>query len=62
MAITYRCTACGSSNVIADATVRWDVAEQEWIVSGIFDAMTCGDCDKECDHGFPCIETADEEV
>jgi hypothetical protein len=41
------CPYCGSEDVSKDATVRWDIDEQRWGVSGIFDNAHCDGCDTE---------------
>lgn len=45
--ITIRCAACGSDNVMRDASARWDDASQSWFLGEVFDAAFCDSC--ECD-------------
>lgn len=41
------CPDCGSENVSKDATVRWDVDNQDWSISGIKSVGFCSDCKTE---------------
>lgn len=41
------CPYCGSEDVSADATVRWDINNQSWGLSGIHDGGHCDGCDTE---------------
>jgi len=41
------CPYCGSDNVVVDATARWDVALQEWVLSGVHDSGGCEQCGEE---------------
>jgi RNA polymerase subunit RPABC4/transcription elongation factor Spt4 len=42
------CPRCGSDDVAADAAARWDVQNQDWSVSDIFDkGHSCGNCGAE---------------
>jgi hypothetical protein len=43
--ITIRCAACGSDNVMRDASARWDYAGQTWSLSDVFDAAFCDSCE-----------------
>lgn len=49
MSIEYLCERCGSTNVVSDAILRWDVALQTWIVVGHYDSSECLDCAEETD-------------
>lgn len=43
------CSTCGSDDVLADATARWDADEQRWEVTNISDkGHSCNECDGEC--------------
>lgn len=41
------CPECGSPDVSVDATARWDIEAQDWVMSGTFDDRTCGSCGYE---------------
>lgn len=41
------CEECGSTNVTKDASARWDVAAQDWSLSGLQDCEVCDDCGGE---------------
>jgi len=41
------CPRCGSDDIIRDATARWDIQNQCWMLSGTFDYETCGRCEAE---------------
>lgn len=41
------CSNCGGENVSCDATVQWDIDQQDWIISGIHDGDFCDDCEDE---------------
>jgi hypothetical protein len=41
------CPHCGGENVSKDATARWDVSQQAWLISGMHDGEHCDDCDVE---------------
>lgn len=43
--ITIRCAACGSDDVMRDASARWDDASQSWLLSSVFDAGFCDSCE-----------------
>lgn len=44
------CPYCGSTDVTADAAVRWDIENQQWDVSNVFDSdHLCGSCDRMFD-------------
>ena len=45
--VTYVCDSCGSTNVISDASTKWDVATQQWIIVGHYDSAECVDCEEE---------------
>jgi len=47
MKLDYFCKACGSRNVFRDATARWDVNAQAWVLAGVCDHSTCGECGRE---------------
>lgn len=41
------CRYCGSDDVVADATARWDVKGQCWEHSHAFDSGSCCECGEE---------------
>ena len=41
------CPDCGSDNVTRDACARWSVQTQDWILSTVYDDITCNDCGRE---------------
>lgn len=41
------CRHCKSDDVGMDASARWDVAKQEWVLSGTYDDAWCAQCDGE---------------
>lgn len=43
--ISIRCEKCGGTDVIRDASARWDEIAQDWSLSGVFDAAFCETCD-----------------
>jgi hypothetical protein len=43
------CRKCGCENLARDATARWDIALQDWMITGLFDATSCDDCGAESD-------------
>jgi len=45
------CPSCGSDDVAADASARWDVETQSWQIYGIFDNKMCQECGYES-HTF----------
>lgn len=54
------CRRCGSDDVSADATVRWNVDLQDWEISDVCGGEYCGACDfdttlveKEIEDGLP---------
>ena len=42
--ITHRCPSCGSDDVCAEASAKWDNDKQEWIMSDVHDMITCQEC------------------
>jgi len=40
--IKYACLTCGSEDVTFDATAAWDVEEQAYVVSTLYDDCFCG--------------------
>ena len=50
------CPYCGSDDIVRDALAEWSVEEQEWVLRGTFDDMTCEECGEEFD------EAGEEEV
>lgn len=46
--VVWCCTTCGSTNVLADAFVAWNVELQQWEVAAVMDnghsCEDCGDC------------------
>lgn len=47
MTLQYRCKDCGSLDIVRDAFADWDVEEQEWVLSSVYDYMCCRDCGEE---------------
>ena len=43
------CRNCGSENLACDAAARWDIAIQDWTITGLFDSTSCDDCGAESD-------------
>ncbi len=43
------CRKCGSENLARDAAARWDIAIQDWMITGLFDSTSCDDCGAESD-------------
>ena len=41
------CKYCDSDDLVRDAVVRWDVDQQEWVLSTTFDDVTCCSCNAE---------------
>ncbi|MEY2117095.1 hypothetical protein [Rhodanobacter sp. FW106-PBR-R2A-1-13] len=42
------CPHCGSDDVIHTGTMVWDIASQDWMVSGLYDkGAACNACDRE---------------
>jgi hypothetical protein len=41
------CSHCGSTDVYADATARWDAQKDEWIMSCVHDDRYCDQCGGE---------------
>lgn len=56
------CRHCGSEDVLADAYAEWDVEEQKWVISNIFDkGAYCNSCDGESRiEEVPLMESPDE--
>lgn len=53
------CEGCGSADVCIDAVARWDIATQDWALSGTHDTITCQVCEYEshsCDERDATIE------
>ena len=50
------CPKCGSDNVVADATARWNSENQQWEVSSVFEQGGCDECGHE-DIDFPWVES-----
>lgn len=42
--INMICGGCGSNDVGRDATARWCIDKQEWVLSGVFDNAFCEEC------------------
>ena len=54
----YRCSGCGSEDVVVRAEVYWDYDRQEWRFSEFLgDDDWCNNCQCEC-----CIEDVREEI
>lgn len=45
---SYRCTTCGSEDVLTDAWSRWNPALGEEELSSSFDDQYCDACEREC--------------
>jgi len=43
------CTVCGSDEVTADASARWDEDGDCWVLVGVHDSRWCDVCDSQCD-------------
>ncbi len=41
------CSACGSSDVYADATARWNANKSEWVLGAVLDDRYCDQCGAE---------------
>lgn len=42
------CPYCGSEDISADAAVRWDIENQEWQTTNVFDkGKLCDNCGEE---------------
>jgi len=44
--LDYRCTSCGGTEIIYDASAEWDTGQQEFVVSSTHDACFCNS--EEC--------------
>jgi len=42
--VGYRCPDCGSDHVGYEATSRWDVETQSWVLGHSYDDGWCNDC------------------
>lgn len=52
------CRDCGSTEIVRDASARWDVAAQDWTLSGVYDCTFCDECNGESDNLAEWIEAA----
>ena len=43
------CSACGSFDVYADATARWNANKSEWVLGAVLDDRYCDQCGAEAD-------------
>jgi hypothetical protein len=43
--IRFVCSQCGSDEVSIDASLYWDVDEQEWMPSEIYERGDCASCE-----------------
>ncbi|MBL1435560.1 MAG: hypothetical protein COB08_005105 [Rhodobacteraceae bacterium] len=43
------CSQCGSTDVYADATARWNVLKGEWVLGTVHDDRYCDNCGAEAD-------------
>lgn len=43
------CRHCGSTEIVRDASARWDVSAQDWSLSGVYDCTFCDECNREGD-------------
>lgn len=41
------CRYCGSNDVYADATAKWDPEANDWAVMDIHESGLCGDCGEQ---------------
>jgi predicted nucleic-acid-binding Zn-ribbon protein len=49
--VTLHCIECGSHNVVKDAFAEWDDDTQKWVLSHIYDAVSCLSCGYESKSG-----------
>lgn len=47
---SLRCPGCGTSDVLCDATARWDDGEKRWILVDVFEAGYCSGCEVDIGH------------
>jgi hypothetical protein len=47
---SLRCPGCGTSDVLCDASARWDNDERGWILVDVFEAAFCGGCEVDVGH------------
>jgi predicted RNA-binding Zn-ribbon protein involved in translation (DUF1610 family) len=45
--VQFYCKKCGSTDVVRDATAKWDVKKQQWVICGIQDMAYCNDCGED---------------
>jgi hypothetical protein len=41
------CKYCGGENISRDACVMWNVTDQRWEVTNLYDSFYCADCENE---------------
>ena len=52
----YVCEKCGGNNIEVDATARWDVGRQDWVVEQALNNDYCYDCGEEVDADFKPVD------
>ncbi len=45
--VEHCCTHCGGTAVTRDAWVEWEVAQQAWVISALFDFAFCHHCHRQ---------------
>ena len=50
------CPECGSDGITRDACARWSVEAQDWVLSSVYDDMTCDECGHDSPDGFKWVE------
>lgn len=56
MCLQIICPACGSENIVKDATATWNEERRQWELSDVQDHETCNDCGWEGDEAAIRIE------
>ena len=54
------CRKCGSDDVACDASARWDVTAQKWVMSGVMDDVTCEACGYDTSNPAFAVWTGDQ--
>ena len=44
----YRCTHCGSEDILCDAYAKWNIESQKWELYNVFQQEYCEQCEGEC--------------
>ena len=42
--LDYYCKACGSRDVFRDASAKWDITSQQWVLASVHDHADCSQC------------------